>query len=262
MSDSTPRKVIAVGDGFWNIRDSFRLGGVLDIGTQASLVELASGAFVMLDACGLDGETREWIGEKTDGGAAIEAVLHLHPFHTVHVRSLHELYPDAKLYGTARHRELADDLPWQDLKTEDPELHQRYAGDFDFSIPRGVDFISKDPKLHFSSVLAFHKRSRTLHVDDTVLFLKLPPVIRWFKRDMTRFHMTLPKVLEKRAGAASDFRAWAGELIERCAEVDNLCAAHNSVLLGRDNKGASIVERLEGALRRVEGKLAAHEKRF
>lgn len=262
MSDRpTPRKVVEVDDTFWNIRDSFRLGGVLNIGTQASLVKLASGKFVMLDACRLDGPTRAWIADNTDGGADIEAVLHLHPFHTVHVKSLHELYPEAAIYGTARHVETAPDLPWQALRTESAALHDKYAADFDFMIPRGTDFISSNPKLHFSSVLAFHKPSRTLHVDDTLLYIVLPPVIRLLKRDMTRFHMTLGKVLEKREGAAADFRAWAGELIERAGEVDNLCAAHSAVLLGRENNGASIAERIEGALRRAEKTLAAHERK-
>jgi hypothetical protein len=257
----TPHSVIAVADGFWNIRDSFRIAKIVNIGTHASLVRRESGKFVLLDACALSDETRAWIADTTNGGEDIEAVLHLHPFHTVHVTSAHELYPGARLYGTQRHRDKLPDLPWESLRTEDADLHGEFAADFDFSIPRGVDFISDNDRLHFSSVLAFHKPTKTLNVDDTVLYIKLPPLLRLLKRDMTRFHMTLPKVLEKRKDAAADFRTWAAELIERCREVDNLCAAHSAVLLGRHNRGASIAERLEGALRRVEGKLAAHEKR-
>ena len=74
-------------------------------------------------------------------GREIEAILNLHPFHTVHVRKLHGLYPHAALYGTARHVSRFPDLPWAKVCTEGSELHQRYAEDFDFSVPRGVDFI-------------------------------------------------------------------------------------------------------------------------
>jgi hypothetical protein len=256
-----PPSIIEVDDSFWNIRGSFRIGGILDIGTQASLVRRASGKFVFLDACALKDDARAWIAAKTNGGADIEAILHLHPFHTVYAKAHHQLYPGARLYGTARHVEALPDLPWQDLRTEDSALHELFAGDLEFSIPRGVDFISKNPKLHFSSVLAFHPASKTLHVDDTVLYIKLPPVIRLFKKDTTRFHMTLARVLQRREGAAEEFREWAGELIERCRDVDNLCAAHSAALLGRHNQGASIAERLEGALAAVDKKLTAHARR-
>ena len=77
---------------------------------------------------------------------------------------------------------------------------------------------------------------------------------------MTRLHPTLAKVLELRAGAAADFRAWARELVERSRDLQNLCAAHSTALLGRENQGASIVARIEAAVRNVEGKLAAHER--
>jgi hypothetical protein len=43
-------KILHVADDFWNIRGSYRVGGVIDVGTQASLVRLASGKFVMLDS--------------------------------------------------------------------------------------------------------------------------------------------------------------------------------------------------------------------
>jgi hypothetical protein len=42
-------QLIHVADNFWNIRGSYRIGGVIDVGTQASLVRLANGKFVLLD---------------------------------------------------------------------------------------------------------------------------------------------------------------------------------------------------------------------
>lgn len=256
-----PRRVIEVADGFWNLRGSFKIAGLVDIGTHCSLARRGGGGLVLLDACGLGDAAGRWLDEATGGGAALEAVLHLHPFHTVHVEAMHRRYPEARLHGTARHVEMFPELPWQPELTESAELQALYAEDFDFTVPRGVDFIAGDPKVHFASVLAIHRASKTLHVDDTLLFIRLPWLLRLFGRELTRFHPTLAKVLEPRPGAAADFRAWARELIERAADLENLCAAHSAALLGRDNRGPSIAARIEAALARVEGKLAAHEKK-
>lgn len=259
---SPPRSVVEVADGFWNIRGSFMIAGIYDLGTQASLVRRASGKFVILDACAIADDTRRWIDAQTRDGADVEAILHLHPFHTLHVRSLHEAYPRAKLHGTARHHRKLPELPWEPLRTEDAALHEVFRDDLGFSVPRGVDFIPADEHLHFSSVLAFHHASKTLHVDDTLLYMPLPWPVRMFRPDVTRLHPTLAAVLERRAGAAADFRAWARELVERSRELENLCAAHSTVLLGRANEGASIVARIEAAVRNVEGKLTQHERTY
>ena len=93
-----PSNIIHVGEGFWNIRGSLKIGGILDVKTHASLVRRKGGGYILLDAYELDEATRSWIAEETSGGDAIEAVLHLHPFHTLFVRALHEAYPKAKLY--------------------------------------------------------------------------------------------------------------------------------------------------------------------
>lgn len=261
MSDPTPRHVIEVGDGFWNIRGSFKIGGLLDIGTHASLVRRANGKFVLLDACAFPEEIQQWLTEKTGGGEALEAILHLHPFHTIHVRAAHELFPRAKLYGTARHHETLADLKWEQLRTEDRALHQLFAEDFEFSVPLGTEFVSKDSNLHFASVLAIHRATKTLHVDDTIIYLRLPWLLRLFASDVTRLHPTLAKVLETRAGAAGEFRAWARDLVTRAKDIENLCAAHSAVLLGAQNKGAPVAARIEAAVQRVESVLADHERK-
>ena len=94
------------------------------------------------------------------------------------------------------------------------------------------------------------------------MFIRLPKVLRLLKQDVTMLHPTLPKVLQKRAGAAEEFRAWTRELVERCQTVENLCAAHSATLLGRENQGESIAGRIEGAVRKVEAKVRAHERRY
>ena len=70
-----------LGQGFWSIRGDLRIGGVLNVGTQASLVRLRTGRFVMLDSYPLSGAIRDTVMDLTDGGRAVEAVLNLHPFH-------------------------------------------------------------------------------------------------------------------------------------------------------------------------------------
>jgi hypothetical protein len=44
------KDIITVAEGFWNFRGSFRIAGILDVGTQAALVRLASGRYVLLDS--------------------------------------------------------------------------------------------------------------------------------------------------------------------------------------------------------------------
>jgi len=255
--------LLQVSDDFWNIRGSYKIGGVIDVGTQASLVRLESGKFVFLDSYTLDSATRQVVAELTHEGKDIEAILNVHPFHTVHVKKMHALYPEATLYGTARHLSRFPDLPWAADKVEDASLHERFAADFEFSIPRGVDFISDDQNVHFSSVLVWHKSSKTIHSDDTLMYLRLPGLMRLFGLgDSVSYHPTLAKALEKRAGAAADFRAWAEKLNKRWAKAENLCAAHTGALLGRNNSGETIHDRMVKALEKTESTLKAHEEKW
>lgn len=254
--------IIQVADGFWNIRGSFKIGGLVDIGTQASLVRQSNGRFVLLDSYTLSGDIEREVLELTDGGKSIAAILNLHPFHTVHVRKTHEQFPQARLYGTARHLSRFPELPWQEERVEDSALHAMFAEDFEFSVPRGVDFISSNENVHFSSVLALHRASKTIHVDDTIMYIRLPKAARLLGRtDSMSFHPTLGKALEKRAGAARDFRQWAEELAQSWGQAENLCAAHTATLLARKNQGASIQERLIRALGKVSRTLDAHERK-
>lgn len=255
--------ILRVSEDFWNIRGSYRIGGFIDVGTQASLVRRSNGRFVFLDSYTLTSRVSGQVDELTGGGEMVEAILNLHPFHTVHVRRMHELFPQARLYGTARHLEKFPELPWEKARTEDPALHREFAKVFDFSVPRGVDFISANENVHFSSVLVYHRASRTIHSDDTLMFIRLPSALRMFGlADRLGFHPTLAKALEKRPGAAQDFRDWAGELIHDWGDVENLCAAHTAAFLAADNDGATIRARLTTALERVEPTLAAHERKY
>lgn len=256
------KEIIAVSDGFWNFRGSFRVGGVIDVGTQSALVRLNSGRFVMLDSYALSRSARRLVADQTDGGERLEAVINLHPFHTLHVSTIHQWYPQARHYGTARHHRMFPDLPWAETSSEDPALLERYGEDLDFTVPRGVDFISADENVHFSSVLAYHTASKTIYSDDTLMYLRLPQVARWFGLgDSVGFHPTLARALEQRAGAAQDFRTWAGDLIDRWGAAENLCAAHTAALLVAENRGDPIGERIANALAKIETTLATHERK-
>ena len=117
--------------------------------------------------------------------------------------------------------------------------------------------------IHFSSVLVMHPASRTIHVDDTLMYIRLPILMRWFGlTDAMSFHPTLAKVLEKRPGAANDFSQWAEELAENWRDAENLCAAHTATLLASDNHGSSIHDRIIRALEKVHSTLSAHERKF
>jgi len=248
-------EVIQVADDFLNIRGSFRILGFIDIGTQASLVRLSNGKYVFLDSYTLQGDAKREVLELTDDGNAVEAILNLHPFHTLHCAAMHRDFPNAKLYGTERHAERAPELPWQALRTENKELHEQYSKDFDFSVPRGVQFVTSNEHVHFSSVLAYHRASKTIHVDDTLMFMRFP-----LRR--VSFHPTLMQALEKRAGAAADFRTWATELAESWRDAGNLCAAHTSALTADRMGSRSLHERIRTALNLVSRKLEAHEREY
>jgi len=255
-------KIVQVAENFWNIRGSFRIGGVVDIGTHASLVRLASGDFLFLDSYAMSETLIEEINVILDGGE-IEAILNLHPFHTVHVQRMHELYPEARLHGTQRHLDRFPDLPWEEVRCEDQELHEWYSEDLDFTIPRGVDFISANENVHFASVLAYHRASDTIHVDDTLMYIRLPRLLGLVGlRDRMSFHPTLTMALEKREGAAAEFREWATEFTEAWGDAENLCAAHSGYLLAETNRGASIRERIRKARGRCELLLRTHELRY
>lgn len=201
--------------------------------------------------------------ELTNAGEDVEAVLNLHPFHTIHVPKMHERYPNARHYGTARHLSKFPELEWQALRTEDPELHSIFSQELDFSVPRGVDFISDDENVHFSSVLAYHRHSRTIHVDDTLMYIRLPLLMRFFGlTDAMSFHPTLSKVLEKCEGAVDDFSQWAEELAEQWQDAENLCAAHTAALIAEDDSETSIHDRILKALSKVQSTLKSHERKF
>lgn len=252
---------IQVADDFWNIRGSFKIGSVADIGTHVSLVQLQNGKFVFLDSYTLSDSDRQAVDQLTNDGRDIEAILNLHPFHTLHVAAMHAMYPNAKLFGTARHKQKNPELPWEKLHTDSAELHSHYEDDFDFSVPAGVDFVSSNDNIHFSSVLVMHRSSKTIHVDDTFMYIRPPILKKWFELPAAlSFHPTLAQALQRRTDATQEFKAWAEQLTDHWGYAENLCAAHTTPLLKVNNKGASIKKRMQKALRNVNIILLLHKR--
>lgn len=255
-------RLLQIADDFWNIRGTFRIAGIINIGTQMSLVRRPNGRFLLLDACDMSQRTARDFDELTDDGSAVEAILHLHPFHTVSVAAMHTRLPDARLYGTARHKAKQPDLPWQPAMTNETAVHDEFSDVLEFSVPGGVDFISDNENVHFSSVLAYHRASGTIHSDDTIMYVELPRVLSLFGiDDAFTFHPTLSQALEQRAGAADEFRRWARALVRDWGDAKSLCAAHTAALITAGDQAPAIGERLAKALDAVEPTLSRHEKR-
>ncbi|MGB0955059.1 MAG: hypothetical protein ACPGZP_03565 [Panacagrimonas sp.] len=228
-------QITEISEDFWNIRGSFRIGGVLDIGTHASLIRKQDGRFLMLDSLQLDGRTRQSVMQLTDDGAALDAIINLHPFHTVFCEQAHADFPDARLYGTARHQQRFADLPWEDEPSDDADCHALFEADLAFSVPEGVDLVTDSELVHFASVLALHRSSNTLHVDDTLMAVKPPALARGAgMKTRLRLHPTLAFALQKRPGAADAFEYWTEQLGQDWSEVSTICAAHNDVLHTRN----------------------------
>lgn len=256
-------RVETITEDFHNVRGSFRIAGLVDVGTQASLVRLGDGRLVFLDSYRMSGRVEEEILALTDGGRAVHAILNVHPFHTVFVPWMHARFPDAKLYGTSRHVDLAPDLPWEPERTEDPALHERFADDFEMSVPDGVDFVSANDSVHFSSVLVRHRASGTLHVDDTISFARMPGVVRMIGvSDHFGFHPTLGLALKREAGAAAAFRTWAQDIATRWAETPTVCAAHLGIWRAPEGEPTAFQERVLHALDRVSSTLEAHAGKY
>jgi len=217
-----------LGQGFWTIRGDFRIAGVLNVGTQAGLVQLRSGRFVMLDSYPLSGAVREAVMKLTDQGRAVQAVLNLHPFHTLHCATTAKDFPTAKLYGSQRHQRLHPDLAWQPDLVESQKVQDMFADDLTLSLPRGIDYISGNESVHAGSLLAWHPNSRTLHVDDTICLLTAPNALKLIIQDTKIFlHPTMPKALLPQAEAVIMLEEWINQLSQMTANLRWLCAAHS-----------------------------------
>ena len=249
-----------LADNFWNIRGDFKISHVINIGTHMSLVRRPDGTFILLDSYELNESAQEELMALTYGGSLIKTVLNVHPFHTIHCKFIEEMLPHARLIGTRRHHQEMPDLQWDPALIEGSATQQEFADVFDFSIPAGVDFIPEDESVHVSSVMVKHRESGIVHVDDTLMFLDLPSLVnKLVPGPRLRFHPKLADGLEKRAGAADDYVAWAKSLGSDWEDAKMVCAAHNGIFR---LSGETFADAMEEALDHVSDTLDKHRKKY
>ena len=219
-----------LAENFWTFRGDFKIAKVINVGTHMSLVRRANGKFLLLDSYDLDESDRESLLSLTDGGKAVEAIINVHPFHTLHCNAAHKLLPHARLIGTSRHHTKAPELPWEPGLIEVPATQAEFEEDLDFSVPAGVDFVSDKDHVHVASVLVRHRKSGIVHVDDTINVLAAPGFLgKLLPQSKLQFHMQLAKALQDRPGAADDYENWARDIAEKWAGTPIVCAAHSAI---------------------------------
>lgn len=216
-------KIYDLGSGFWNIRGNFCIGGVINIGTQCSLVKLASGKFIFLDSYTLTDDILAKVMRLTNNGQQVEAVLNLHPFHTVHCAQMAKDFPQATFYGSARHAKKVPEVNWSDDLVESAAVAERYP-ELEFSMSKGVDYICANEMIHAGSLLAYHPASKSLHVDDT--FMSPPTKLLGKLLPEIMLHPTTKKALGDQPNAGQEYCDWATQIAHDW-DVRNFCAAHS-----------------------------------
>jgi len=246
-------RLIEVGPGFWNIRASFHIHNVLDIGTHMSIIRVNENKFLIVDTVPLDDALKNAIDELTDNGNLIDAVIATHPFHTLAFPKFYEAYPNVPYYGTPRHLVKQPDIPWAGSISDN---FSKWENDVFMRIPDGSEFVNPLPEKsnHFSSVWVFAAAARTIHIDDTVMCYDpehasgvvniLTKLAR--KSGHMSFHLSMTGPgLYHTSEAPYQFKAWVEKILVDW-DFDNICTAH----LGNKIGGAK--EELERTLRSNE----------
>lgn len=93
----------------------------------------------MIDTVVISDELKREFDEITNNGTKIEAVLAVHPFHTLAYSAFHKLYPNVKYYGTPRHIRKITEINWagQLDNTENKALLSKWAPEVELRIPAG-----------------------------------------------------------------------------------------------------------------------------
>lgn len=136
MAPQTPQ-LHQIGPGFWNVRTSFKLFKIIDIGTHMSVIQLRSGNFLVVDTVEMNDGLKKELDDLTSNGTKIEAVVGVHPFHTLAFPGFYKMYPDAKYYGTPRHLRNLKDIKWAGQLDNNKESLSKWEPEVELRIPAG-----------------------------------------------------------------------------------------------------------------------------
>lgn len=220
--------LVEVGEGFWNIRGSFTVLGVIDLGTHMSVLRLSSGKFLVIDTIPLTPQIKTELDHLTDNGNLIDAVIATHPYHTLHFPAFFAEYPTLRYYGTPRHLNVSSTVTWTGT-VFDLSVQEQWEPDVSMRIPDGAEFVNPTPDNHFAGVFVFHRASKAIHVDDTVCYFEDPGCILsciGAKQGSMKFHTSLTSVgLLPTPEAPYDFKNWMQKVIDDW-DFDIICTAH------------------------------------
>jgi hypothetical protein len=243
-------QLCAIGPGFWNVRGKFKIFKIVDIETQMSIIGLKNGKYLVVDTVEMDDGLKQEIDQLTNNGQNIEAVIATHPFHTLAFPAFYEAYPNAPYYGTPRHLRRLIDIPWKgDLN--DCNVRKTWEPEVELRIPAGAEFVNPQPESsnHFISVFVYHPSSKTLHVDDTIMYADKPGILLrliGFKHGSFAFHPSMKSSgLHPTPEAPYLFRDWMKNMLADW-KFDNICTAHMGVKIGGAHEEiTTLVEKAE-----------------
>lgn len=233
-------ETIHFSPNLWNFRGSFNVaGGMINVGTQMSLVKLSNDNFLVIDTMPMSICQQAEFDRLTNKGKLIEAVVATHPFHTLSFPDFYQSYPNVPYYGTPRHLRNLTQIPWAgDITNEN--VRTLWKDDIEMRIPDGAEWVNPQPEStnHFTSCWVYCKAAKTIHVDDTLTYIeKAPFVTKLFVSDDTlMFHHSMAKLgLYHTSDGPNDFRTWVQSVLDDW-KFDNLCCAHLDNKIGSADK--------------------------
>jgi len=257
---ATHKYLEEVAPGFWNIRGHFNIAaGLIDIGTHMSIAKLTNQKYLVIDTIALHPQLKQEIDQLTNNGADIEAVIATHPFHTLAFRGFHKEYPGAPYYGTPRHYRVIPEIPWAGNFNE-CDIRNKWLPDIEMRIPSGAEFVAPLPEKsnHFSCVFVFHRPSRVLHVDDTIMIGNHPGILlklAGFRHGSMGFHPSIKgHGLYPTEHAPYQFKEFIAGVI-RDWDFDTICAAHmGNKVGGAKAQLQEILDKAEPLFKRLSAK--------
>jgi hypothetical protein len=231
----TYREIVEIAPNYWNVQQPLVMMGCLDIRTHMNLIKLETGKFVVLDTVRLSPTLKAELDHLTVNGTLIEAVVATHPFHTLYFPAFYAYCPHAAYYGTPRHLRRQTQIPWAgDVCST--EFHQKWSPEIEMSLPAGAEFANPPEGNHFAGLFVYHQLSRTLHVDDTVMFVEKSTCLLRCMGAHTgsmSFHLSFTgDGLNPTPQAPIEFKNWLQTQVIDRWDFDNIVTAHMGNMIG------------------------------